>query len=245
MRPADVRVSIAHPACVLAAAALAALAPVSFAATYKWVDENGITHYTDHVPPEQIDKGRVELNKQGLPVRKIDPAPTAEQRKAKEAEEARAREVAREKEDVARRNRALLQSYTSEAEIELARKRAISTIDAVIASAQAYSEQLQKRKTDVARKKAEYGDKPVPAAVEREAATVDGELVQQDELIAQKKHEAVEVQAKYDSILARWRELTSNREATEAAMAAPPPTPTVYPPPGSELPAPPKAAPKN
>ncbi len=235
-------VRVAH---ALGAAALVAIAPVVAAATYKWVDENGIVHYTDHVPPEQVDKGRVELNKQGLQIRKIDPAPTPEQRKAKEAEEARAREVAREREDVARRNRALLQSYTSEAEIDLARKRAISTIDAVVASAQAYSEQLRKRKAEVAHKKAEFGDKPVPAAVEREAATVDAELVQQDELIAQKKKEAVEVQAKYDAILARWRELTSSREATDAALSVSPPTPTLYPPPGSELPAPPKAAAKK
>ena len=220
--------------------ALAALVAASAApaTTYKWVDDKGVVHYTDRMPPDQVDKGRVELNRDGIAVKKVEPAPTPEQRKAKEAEEARQKELAREKEDVARRNRALLQSYTSEAEIELARKRAISTLDAVIQSAQAYSDQLRKRQADVARKKAEFGDKGIPAAVEREATTVDIELVRQDELIAQKKKEAVNVQARYDSILARWRELTSNTDATEAALNAPPLAPSAtYPPPGSELPA--------
>lgn len=209
----------------VAGAALGALLAVglpALATTYKWVDEHGVVHYTDKVPPEQIDKARVELSKDGVPVRKIDPAMTAEQRKAKEAEEARQRELARVQEDVARKNKALLQSYTSEAEIELARKRALSTLDGVIQSAVAYTEQLNKRKEEVERKKAEFGNKPIPAALEREATTVDVELVRQNEVVAQKRRESADVQAKYDAILARWRELTNSKEATEAAMSARP-----------------------
>jgi hypothetical protein len=201
---------------------LLAVAVPALAATYKWVDEHGVVHYTDRVPPEQVDKARIELNREGIPIKKIDPALTPEQRKAKEVEDARQREIARGQEEVARRNKALLQSYTSEAEIELARKRALSTLDGIIQSALGYSEQLKARKEDVARKKAEFGNKPIPAALEREATTVDIELVRQNEVIAQKRRESAEVQAKYDAILARWRELTSSKEATEAAMAARP-----------------------
>ncbi len=202
------------------AIAMAVMPCAAIAATYKWTDDNGVVHYTDKLPPEQIDKARVELNTQGVPVKKIDPALTPAQRKAKEADEARARDVARAQEEIARKNRALLQSYTSEAEIELARKRAISTLDDIIQSAQSYSEQLVKRKNEVERKKATFGDNGVPAALEREATTVDIELVRQSELIAQKKREVAQVNAKYAAELARWRELTSNREATEAAMSA-------------------------
>jgi hypothetical protein len=207
----------------LAGIAVLALPCVAMAATYKWTDDNGVVHYTDKVPPEQVDKARIELNTQGVPVKKIDPALTPAQRKAKEAEEARAREVARQQEEIARKNRALLQSYTSEAEIELARKRALSTLDEIIQSAQAYSEQLVKRKSDVERKKAQFGDKGgVPAALEREATTVEIELARQSELIAQKKREAEQVNAKYGAELARWRELTKSRDTAEAAMGAPP-----------------------
>ncbi|HET7374916.1 MAG TPA: DUF4124 domain-containing protein [Gemmatimonadaceae bacterium] len=201
--------------------AFAFAAPVA-AATYKWVDERGVVHYTDHLPPEQVDKARIELNKDGVPVKKVDPAPTPEQRKAKEAEEAKAREAVRAKEEGARRNRALLQSYTSEAEIELARRRALSTLEGVIQSAQMYSEQLVSRKAEAERKKAEYGNKPIPPALERESTTVDAELAQQADLLALKKREVAEVQSRYDAILARWRELTSDRNALEAAMAPAP-----------------------
>ena len=51
---------------------------VAFAAAptvYKWVDEKGVVHYTDK-PPETTDKASVELNKQGVPIRRIEPPPT-------------------------------------------------------------------------------------------------------------------------------------------------------------------------
>src|SRR4030095_9995547 len=57
------------------------------ATTYKWVDDKGVVHYTDKLPPEALNKGSVELNKQGIPVKKNDPALSPEQRRAQEAEE--------------------------------------------------------------------------------------------------------------------------------------------------------------
>ena len=32
-------------------------------ATYKWVDEKGVIHYTDKIPPEASDKGRTVPNR--------------------------------------------------------------------------------------------------------------------------------------------------------------------------------------
>ena len=75
------------------------------ATTYKWVDDKGVVHYTDKLPPEAINKGNVEFNKQGIPVKKNDPALTPEQRRAQEAEEELARQAARVRVDVARKDR--------------------------------------------------------------------------------------------------------------------------------------------
>ncbi len=122
----------------LALAALILSANAARAATYKWVDDQGVVHYTDKMPPEAINKGSIELNKQGVAIKKNDPALTPEQRRAREAEEERARQVAKAREEIQRKDRALLQSYTTESEIDLSKKRALGTIDAQIQSAQAY-----------------------------------------------------------------------------------------------------------
>jgi uncharacterized protein DUF4124 len=201
----------------LLAIALAAASAGVRAATYKWVDEKGVVHYSDKEPPGGFSRGAVEITKQGVPVKKLDAPLSPEQRKANEAEAQRVRESAKLHEEIARRDRALLQSYTTERDIDLARKRGLGTIEAIIASAQAYMTQLNLRKEDVAKKKATYGDKPVPPALEREATTVDSELAKQADLIAQKKKEARQVEAKYDADKARWRELAANRDATAAA----------------------------
>jgi hypothetical protein len=97
------------------------------AATYKWVDEKGVVHYTDKLPPDAVDKASTELSKQGVPVNKTDKALTPEQRRAKEQEAEKAKENARLQEEIARRDRALVASYTSEAEIDLARNRSLQT----------------------------------------------------------------------------------------------------------------------
>jgi hypothetical protein len=193
---------------------------VARAATYKWVDENGVVHYTDKLPPDAVDKATTELSKQGVPINRTDKALTPEQRKAKEQEAEKAKEAARAQEEIARRDRALVASYTSEAEIDLARNRSLQTINNVILSSQAFSEQLHKRKADVETKKAESQGKAVVAVLDRELESIDAELQRQTELVAQKNKEAAVITAKYDADKQRWRELSSSRERSAASERA-------------------------
>lgn len=208
---------------VLALAAACALAASGLvhAATYKWVDDKGVVHYTDKIPPEALNKGNVVLDKYGVPVKRNDPALTPEQRRKMAEEEARAEQLAKDRELVDRRDRALLATYTVEGEIDLARRRALATIEQQIQSATAYTAQLTKRKADVDQRKAALGDKGVPPVLEREIANIDAELTRQSELVTAKEREIVMVNARYDADKKRWREL---RAATEAQMrgAAPP-----------------------
>ena len=137
------------------------------AATYKWVDEKGVVHYTDKIPTEAVNKGSTMLDKQARPVKKIDPAATPEQIRAREVEEENRRLIAKANEEVARRDRALLSSYTTESEIDLARSRALGTIDAQIDSSMAYTQSLTKRREDLEKQKAKHAPNARPAALER------------------------------------------------------------------------------
>lgn len=202
-----------------AAAAVAlslVLAPVALAQQlYKWTDDKGVVHYTDKAP--DAGRGGAVLDKQGRQVSKIDAAPSPEQVRAKEVDEEKQRAAAKEIETEARRNRALLSSYTTEAEIDLARARAAATVETQIQSAQAYLVQLVKRKKDIDARKARFGDKPIPAQLEADSAAVDAEYAKNSDLVAQKQRELAAVTARYDADKQRWREL----KAQEAANAAP------------------------
>ena len=186
------------------------------AATYKWVDDKGVVHYTDKIPPEAVNKGNVLLDKNAVPIRRTEPPLTPDQRRAKAEEDARAQQLAKERELVERRDRALLATYTIESEIDLARNRALSTIDAQVQSSAAYAANLNKRKTELEAKKAALGDKPVPPVMERELGNISAELAKQSDLVAAKQREIGAVNAKYDADKKRWKEL---RAATEAQMS--------------------------
>jgi flagellar biosynthesis chaperone FliJ len=212
--------SPAIPLAILILAACALLAPAVHATTYKWVDDQGKVHYTDKIPPEAVNKGSVELNKQGIPIKKTDPALTPEQRQAREAEEERARQAAKIREELQRKDRALLQSYTTEDEIELSKKRALGTIDGQIQSAQAYMVTLNKRKQEIETRAAAPGKSPQAQSAEREIANVNEELEKQSDLIATKRKEIAAVTARYDADKQRWRELRAIAETQSVGTTA-------------------------
>jgi hypothetical protein len=204
----------------LAAAALA-VAPLAAAATYKWIDEKGVVHYTDQIPPEAVNKANVQLDKQGVPIKRTDPAMSPEQRKAKAEQDALDKQLAKERELVDRRDRALLSTYTMESEIDLARKRALSTIDQQVQSSAVYTAQLTKRKAELEAKKAALGDKPVPPVLDRELVNINTELAKQSDLVAARQKDVILVNARYDADTKRWRELRAATEAQMSGKAAP------------------------
>jgi hypothetical protein len=201
---------------------LAALsgAPCLAATLYKWVDEKGVVHYTDKMPADAVDKSSVELNKQGIPIKRVDAAPTPEQRRAKQLDEERQKQAAREREVVDRRDRALMESYISADEIDLARSRAVGTLEAQLRSAQVFSMSLGKRRQELEAKRQSYGDKAVPPAMERELEGIGVELAKQDALIAERKREIAVANARYDADKQRWQELRAIALARQGAAAA-------------------------
>ena len=209
-----------------------AAGPAAGAGMYKWVDDQGVVHYTDRIPPESVSKGATVLDKQGRSVKTIDPAPTAEQRKAMEAEAERQRDVAKANAEQARRDRALTQSFSSEAEIDVARARAVSTMEAQLTTIGAYISDMTRRKEDLEKRKAGYGTKPVPAAVDNELNSVTEELARQNALLAQKKEALAAVGKKYDADKKRWQEIkveqdeaAERQRAADAQKASAPPAP--------------------
>ena len=214
VRCARPRVALTLAVLLVSGAALTAMNPAR-AATYKWVDEKGVVHYSDKIPPEAVDKASVELNPQGIPIKKTDQTLSAEQRRAMEQDAERQRQADRLREEAARRDRALVSSYTSEAEIDLARNRSLQTINSVVQSSQAYSEQLTKRRADVELKKVESAGKPAATVLERELESIEAELARQVDLIALKKRETAAITAKYDADKQRWRELVAAKVASD------------------------------
>jgi hypothetical protein len=165
-----------------------------------------------------VNKGTVVMDKQGRAVKKIEPAPSAEEVRAKEAEAENLKATARVREDKTRKDLALLQSYTSEQEIDLARMRAITTIDGQLKSAETYAADLTRRQHELEKQKAAFAGKPVPSALESELSALNEEIARQGRVIAQRKDEVATINARYDSDKRRWQEIRAD-QARAAATA--------------------------
>lgn len=113
---------LARKLTVLAALSFAAWGAPSTAAMYKWVDENGKTHYGDTLPPKYANRAAERLNKAGTPNAKADRVPAADARPAEQDPEKQKAAAKRELEQK-RQDQALLATYASEKEIDLARER--------------------------------------------------------------------------------------------------------------------------
>jgi hypothetical protein len=114
---------------------LVALTMPAIAATFKWVDEKGVTHYGDSLPADDSKRGGAEINQQGKVIRKYEAVLTPEQQKARDADIAKQNELDQQREEQRRSDLALVNAYTAEQDIDLARDRHTQSIDTTIRNA--------------------------------------------------------------------------------------------------------------
>lgn len=89
---------------------------------FKWVDEKGITHYGETIPPEYANKETMKLEKGRVEKREDSRDNVKRAPKDPVAEKARI--------EAERHDSALLNSYSTEKEIDLARDRSLQQVEA-------------------------------------------------------------------------------------------------------------------
>lgn len=176
---------------------------------YSWVDENGKTHFGNTVPPQYAQRGNAELNQRGVVIMKTDAALTPEQRKAKEEELAQQKEEEKKKLEQKRRDKALLNTYTTDKEIDLVRDRNLQQGELQLQSMDLRAKQVQPR-LEQARKRSEAmvaKKKPLPPDLQQEIGETEKEMKRMQEMIQQKRTEMDTIRARFEDDKKRFREL--------------------------------------
>ncbi len=194
-----------------------ALAPlVAEAQSYRCVGKDGKKYYGQTVPTQCIGLPMEVLNAQGLVMRRIDPQATLseQQQKAAEAEEKRKRDVVL-KEEI-RKNKALLSTYTSEADVERARKQAIADNQKAVQETEKRIADLKKRQAEL-KKELEFfqGKNKPPAKLQQEIKDNEFTIETQETLLVQKKKDVDTINARYDEDKKRYGELTKGPAPTK------------------------------
>ena len=190
----------------VAAVSLLAASP-AVAGMYRWVDGNGRVHYGDTLPPTYQQSGAAEMSKQGNIIKRTQ---SEAERRAQAEREAEQKRIQDEQQKQAQLDRALTQTYTTEAEIDLARDRALENYKLMIRGAEIRAGAVDANLADLRTRIANVqkaGRKVGPGLQEQ----LDQAVRESEELkrtIQKNQNAMVQVREKYEADKLRFRELT-------------------------------------
>lgn len=176
---------------------------------YKWVDDKGTTHYGETIPPEYANKDRSVLNKEGRVVKKEEVL-TPEEIRAREQSEANKRSNEELVLEQKRRDKALLNTYSNEKEIDLARNRNLQQIEARISSINAQIKATNDKLNGFQKESDNFtkANKPSPAALQEDLQYTQSRLTKLQQDLEKVQAEKSVLDARFNDDKARYRELT-------------------------------------
>ncbi len=206
------RTTIRQLATLLLPLALTALATTASAAIYKWVDEDGNTHFGSAIPPEYAkqDTQKERVNERGQTIEIVQekektPEQLAEEKRLAEEEEARRKELDRRR----THDRLLVTTYESVDQLELTRDGKIRALEGQITVAEG---QIRDREALLERQRAraaqiERGGGKVNEKLLNDIATTEGQIARNEKRIAALRADQERIRAQFDADIDRYREL--------------------------------------
>lgn len=179
---------------------------------FKWVDEEGVTHYGDQVPPEYAERDREIINRYGVAVR-TEQFNKSEEQLAAERQAAAERAAAAA---AARRDAVLLSTYLTVDEIEALRDRRIDLIAGQIRITESYLQSLRDKLAELQEEASAYK----PYSTDPEAPEIDQTLADEigavldsialyERTLTDTQNRQNRLTAQFNADIARFRELTA------------------------------------
>jgi hypothetical protein len=202
-------------------AALAVLPIGAWSQLYVCTTPGGRTLTGDLPPPECQNVVIRELNRDGSIRRVIEPPLTPDQRKKREDEDKKRRALEMAAQEQLRKDRALLETYASEDEIEASRDRTLASRQTLIDRA---NQQLKEFKMDRKRLDDEtefYSKRELPEKLKRALQDNAALQAQQLKAIGDIRADMQRINERYDAELQRFRELVLRGATPRPAQERP------------------------
>jgi hypothetical protein len=174
---------------------------------YRWVDDQGIVHYGDQIPPQYTSKDRAVLNSQGVEVGHLDAERSPEQQAADA--HARAEQMRQRQHDAF-----LITTYTSVEDIESLRDVRLDELHGQRAAAEQDLEGLRTRLSNLqttATKFQPYSSsanaRRMPDDLAETLVRTVNELHEQSADLAAKTQQETDLRAQFQADIERYREL--------------------------------------
>ncbi|HSQ09123.1 MAG TPA: hypothetical protein VLN25_00690 [Burkholderiaceae bacterium] len=168
---------------------------------------NGKTYSADRPPPECANSEMRELNRDGS-VRRVIPRPlTVEEQRARALEAKKKLEEEEKLLAQRRRDRALLEAYATDAEIEAARKKSLEGAEQAIKRSQERADSLAKYRKRLDDEAEFYKKREQPDSLKRAYALNAQAVTAEERIMAEARGEVARINERFDAERKRYKEL--------------------------------------
>lgn len=172
---------------------------------YRWVDEQGIVHYGDNIPPQYSSQERAVMNAAGVEVSHVDAVKSPEQAAA--AEHARTEALKQRQHDSF-----LVSTYTSVKDIEGLRDQRLEQLQGQRAASEQYIESLRARLGTVQQRVLAMlpyntGARRMPDDLAENLVRTVSEMRQQTAALLATNDQEKALRAQFEADIQRYREL--------------------------------------
>jgi len=188
---------------------------------YKWVDENGQMHFGDRIPPQYAVKEHQELNNQGLVVKHKDAAKTATQKaEDKRLEHERKKAELEEKKKI-QRDRVLLDTYTTERDLIVARDSRLDAVDSQIRLATSIIDDSNTKIESMEKQveQLEASGRQVPPDLYERIENQKQQVSVQNEVMENHKKRRDEISAQFNDYIERFKILKAEQKLRREKLA--------------------------
>lgn len=172
----------------------------------KWTDAKGVVHYGDAIPAQEAGRSNAELNKDGVTLRRNDSFKVLSQTD-QVSEAATAEQM--------RKDSALLASYSSEEEIDLAMAR---NLQAEQGGLKVLNQRLEETKKNLAQKEEKLklvlkNGKPAPVYLQEDIQAHQQKITKTEAEIRLSQHTIAQIQKRFAGYKARYAELRPRNQS--------------------------------
>ena len=175
---------------------------------FKWVDDNGTTHYGETIPPEYANKDTTQIDDKGFEGKRVDKL-TPEQKRAKADADAKKNADQQATVEAKRRDAALLSTFSNEKEIDDASKRSSLQVEARIDSVKTMLEIAQGNLAGHLKEKENFvnQNKPIDPSLTQDISEDHARIEKLQTEQVQNEKELATVKARFEADKLRYREL--------------------------------------
>lgn len=188
---------------------------------YKWVDENGQMHFGDKIPLKYQVKEHDELNERGVLMKHKKAAKTAEEiaiEKELEKERKKAELIVKKKKQ---RDRVLLDTYTTERDLIVARDSRLDAVDSQIQLANSIISDSNKNIESLEKKveKIKASNREVPPDLYQRIDSEKEQVTSHSRVIANHKKRRDDISSQFNGYIERFKILKAEQKAKRERFA--------------------------